>query len=189
MTNLQPPGAGLPFFTSLLLRYIAGPILSKRSSWENSQELFNREGVRILSLLPEKKMHQQVLIKPLQGLEDSSRNWSIAMTLDHLLITGRQMQQAMVSLSKGIPVNRTVSVAAVKPSEQKNNAKIQEEFLHFLQVESPTSFSAVENWHSPLTLTHPWFGPMNPVQWAWLLGRHQQIHRRQIEEISKELSK
>jgi hypothetical protein len=39
------------------------------------------------------------------------------------------------------------------------------------------------NRRSKARLQHPWFGPITAHQWNWLMGIHQSIHRKQIEEI------
>jgi len=62
----------------------------------------------------------RVLIDRLPGLEDSSRCWSVWMTLDHLRITNAAFAEVITQLRNGqIPPGKA-STAAVKPSETAN---------------------------------------------------------------------
>jgi hypothetical protein len=58
-------------------------------SQAEASELFQRETEKILELVqttPIKQAGTPVLIKRVTGIEDSSRNWSLYMVLDHLRI-------------------------------------------------------------------------------------------------------
>ena len=122
-----------------------------------------------------------VLIPRLKGLEDSSRFWSVWMTLEHLRITNTVFASVIQTLSSGKLPEFEARTEAVKPSPDTG-------------AESVASYEAscdaildVLNANSELRHTqrfpHPWFGPMTAADWHLLAGGHMAIHRRQIEAI------
>ena len=58
---------------------------------------------------------QTLLIPRVIGIEDSSRNWSVAMVLEHLCLTNAEMTIAVDSLSRGIVPKGEVDIALYKP--------------------------------------------------------------------------
>lgn len=188
--NLQKPGAGLPFPTSLIMRYYYGPFVSKRDSWETLEKNFERAYAKIWSEasgLNEKQLETQVLIPPQRGLEDSSRFWSVAMTLEHLVIVGEQIQYAMIELSQGRKVSRKADIAQVKPLGQMGAERSLYIFENFKNSTPGFLKANLGDRQSKLTHVHPWFGPFNVHQWFWILGGHAFIHVPQIKAIKKGL--
>jgi hypothetical protein len=120
----------------------------------------------------------------LAGLEDSSRNWSVAMTLEHLIIVGEQMAvvQACLAHDEAPPVE--VSTAAVKPQGVLGDdaPDVYEAFSQQYLAETDTMPR-----RSTATLAHPWFGPLDVHGWGVLASLHQSIHRRQIAAILRGL--
>ncbi|MGZ3690691.1 MAG: hypothetical protein ACXVAX_04270, partial [Pseudobdellovibrio sp.] len=89
--KLAPPGAGVPFYHRLLMRFFVGPFVAKKTPWNVSEQNFHKISGRILKEienLSEKQLTTKVLVPPQMGLEDSSRFWSIAMALEHMVIVG-----------------------------------------------------------------------------------------------------
>ena len=101
--QLAAPGAGLPkaelFFARLIFRWFR-----KTQTRDSVGELFIAERDRILQLAgncdPDEAT-RQILIKRLRGLEDSSRNWSVFMTLEHLRIVNDAVSGAIRCLAAG----------------------------------------------------------------------------------------
>jgi hypothetical protein len=181
---LQPPGAGLPWYELLVARYIAFPATVRRHTWASAAELFLAEGRKVLALwdaLPPHKLTERVLIPRLMGLEDSSRHWSVAMTVEHLNIVGGRMSHIIDSLLRGEVPNRTPNTADVKPTGAIPAEQVRAEFEKMLA--EPARQEPKEA--SPARLAHPWFGPITAFQWHCLRGMHQGIHRKQIEAIRR----
>src|SRR5690349_10123961 len=131
--KLAPPGAGLPFFEALIVRLVYPPIFS-RSSWDESLQRFDQEGRRILEAVRgqnDEKLARPVLIKRIRGIEDSSRHWSAAMTMEHLMIVGNRMAFVIKALSHGRTLPGKVDTASVKPKGE-SNAGIVKAYEHFL---------------------------------------------------------
>jgi hypothetical protein len=183
LPQLAPPGAGLPkpelFFARLFFR------LSRRStSREKTIHLFAQYQGEILRLVrscsPEIAA-QRVLIRRLRGLEDSSRYWSVYMTLDHLRIVNLAIASIISSLVAGQVPPQVVSTADVKPDPQVDSSVVlafEDSCRKFAQViaDSP-------NLATPHQYAHPWFGPLDAASWHFLAGFHLNLHRKQIERI------
>jgi hypothetical protein len=102
--RLAAPGAGLPFLEHLISRYYWFPKFCKNTTWDQAHALFQKQGARLLQLaraLPESQRTIRVLIPRVPGIEDSSRHWSVAMVLEHLMIVGKLMGEGIVELTHG----------------------------------------------------------------------------------------
>ncbi len=191
MKNIQlaPPGAGLPKFQTFILRYLLVPRWSKKSSWEKNVHRLERENGKILKLLryvPD--WETKVLVPPIPGLEDSSRNWSVSETLDHMAIVGENILFALDLMKEGKIPPQQASIAAMKPKNEGNAEERRKRYLRFSEngPEKLRTLSKLED--SKLTYDHPWFGPLTPKQWAWLMATHQGIHKKQLELILSKLA-
>ncbi len=182
--KLGKPGAGLPFFEHVLLRYWAFPRFLKRSTWDQRLRLFGKEGERVLELARRDGIDRQkrVLIARVSGMEDSSRFWSVDMTLEHLVIVGAMMQQVIVELNSGHRPTITASTAEVKPTGAAGDDRVVafETFLRGFKKEltDPTLAGGERSRHP-----HPWLGPLTAPEWLAIAALHQRVHRQQIEKI------
>lgn len=124
---------------------------------------------------------QRVLIQRPRGLEDSSRNLSVWMTLDHLRIVHHSMADIISSLVRGVLPAGVASTAAVKPSAQVS-AAVESEYEQSCDNLLAT-VAAAPNLKTQLRFAHPWFGPLDAAGWHALAAGHIGIHRVQIERI------
>ena len=182
---LQPPGAGLP---PLELR--AARALFRWRQWRTSRSevavLFEEEKGKILQLAAREDAEsgrQQVLIHRLRGLEDSSRFWSVFMTLDHLCIVNLGTTDTIARLARDESPTRVASTAAVKPSASADQTTI-DRFVTVCNTFERT-VDAIHDLRSRKTWDHPWFGPLNAAGWHFLTAFHMGLHRRQIEAIQR----
>ena len=105
--QLQPPGAGLPrgeLFVSRVGFRLMTPFISRKgaSRW------FRAEADRILELawsVPRADLTKRVLIPRVRGLADSSRFWSVCMTLEHLVMVDSAILRGIEALAKGIAIS------------------------------------------------------------------------------------
>ncbi len=184
-TSLAPPGAGLPRLEAWISRNIMFPLSCRLLSWERAAALFQSEGERLLRLitpLSQEILQRRVLIRRVTGIEDSSRNWSPAMVLEHLIITGRAMEQVIVELSHGRIPPGEVDIAAVKPSGQRGK-EIITDYRALLAGFAQKIAEETGDRASAARFVHPWFGGITAHQWHVLAAMHQRIHRRQMERI------
>ena len=185
--TLDEPGAGLPWYETLYLRYVTFPNYVRTMTWHSGVELFHEEGQNIkalIELLNNDQLLTPVLIDRLRGLEDSSRFWSPVMVLEHLVIVGRELKDIIISLNEEKVPNKDLDIADVKPSD-KTGTEIIGRFNGF-QDEFITVMSD-ERYHrsSVMKFDHPWLGPLNSFQWLCLAAGHQYLHRTQIRKILK----
>jgi hypothetical protein len=181
--KLAAPGAGLPkieqFFARRLIFWKA-----RRTSREQAASLFGMECSQILTLvggLGGDQLTRRVLIRRLPGLEDSSRYWSVLMTLDHLRIVNSQVGGVIVGLGSGERPEGSASIAAVKPAEDVDMSVMAAFEQGCRDFEK--AVKAVPDLKTALRFEHPWFGPMDASQWHFMAGFHMTLHRRQIERI------
>ena len=124
---------------------------------------------------------RRVLINRVPGLEDSSRYWSVWMTLDHLRIVHREFARVISDLTQGVMPEGKASTADVKPDPAATAAVVAayEESCDTLLAQA----AATPDLNTKLRFAHPWFGPLDAAGWHALAGGHMGIHRAQIERI------
>lgn len=181
---LQRPGAGLPWWEWLAAKYFLFPRACRRLSWADSDRMFQDEGARILALWdqwPAGRLGERVLIRRIRGIEDSSRFWSAAMTVEHLIIVGTAVRQVISSLRRGEVPAREARVEEVKPQREPAPDEMRAGFVRLLDearaAEAPLAAGTGPRYR------HPWLGPIGAFEWHCLLGVHQGIHRKQMEAI------
>jgi hypothetical protein len=185
--NLAPPGAGLP----AVERHV-GRLLLAVKRWTGTRDSFHarfqRERESIQKLVrgcDPASAATRVLIPRPRGLEDSSRYWSVLMTLDHLRIIHQSLDKVIGALAKGIVPPGVASTANVKPSPTVTAAVIAE---HEAACDALlATAAAAPELKTAVRYTHPWFGPLDAWGWYALAGVHLGLHRVQIEQILKHL--
>jgi hypothetical protein len=181
--RLAPPGAGLPL-PELLVARVLFRLRRARGTPASFTADIADERARIAAILdataPD-RLGVRVLIPRLRGLEDSSRHWSVWMTLDHLRIVHEAVGRVMRSLADGVAPGRAASTADVKPSATVDGGvalpyeRSCDDILATIAATAATSSRARH--------AHPWFGPLDVRGWHALVGMHLGIHRRQVEAI------
>ncbi len=185
--KLAAPGAGLPKGELVVARLLFA--LRQRTGTPrsfNARFLKERALIRTL-LVPcnHESGAYRVLIRRLPGLEDSSRYWSVWMTLDHLRIVNCELARVIGALTNGIVPKGQASTAAVKPS-QVVTVDVIANFEKSCDALLAT-VAAAPDLNTEARFSHPWFGPLNAAGWHALAGIHMGIHRVQIERILKGL--
>jgi hypothetical protein len=181
--KLAAPGAGLPGIELQIAR-----ILFALRAWTHDRQridaLFCQERALVAELVkgcPAGRLGQRVLIPRPRGLEDSSRHWSVLMTLDHLRIVNLACASIIRELSEGrVPAGKA-STADVKPSPD-----ITDSVLETYEASCDDVLAAVasaKDLDDTPRFPHPWFGPMSARRWHVLAAVHLGLHRRQIEAI------
>lgn len=189
--KLDVPGAGIPRIARLFLRFWVNPFIAGKEDPALSRKRFDRlhEKIREVYLtIPEARRSERVLVRPIRGLEDSSRFWSAAMVLEHLEIVGSGIGEIIVSLSNEVVPPVTPDTATVKPigSRSAEEALLSYEMLQKNLM--PSVESRMGSLDARAELAHPWFGRFTARKWYWLLGIHAGIHLDQIEQIRSKIS-
>ncbi len=185
--ELQPPGAGLPILERQILN-LALKAGSTAVSDKQALKMFRRESNRLCRFAEGDESYdpfQQLVIPRVIGIEDSSRNWSVMMILDHLYQTNREMLIATKALHEGIVPRGEVDIALYKPSSDVDFRTLDQ--YRELNDEYCSTIERLIEAEGRLRMTarfrHPWFGLLNAHQWHCLAAFHQSIHRRQAQKI------
>ncbi len=184
---LGPPGAGLPL-PELLIGRLLFRIRRLRETREtlNARIVWERDAIlALVEGCPEEDRGRRILIPRPRGLEDSSRNWSVWMTLDHLRITNRVFAASVKSLAAGRVPDRVASTADVKPSPAVTD-EVEAAFVESCDRLLHT-VAGIGDLRTPVKYAHPWFGPLDAHGWHALAAMHLAIHRGQIEAIVRRL--
>lgn len=187
--RLAAPGAGLPGIELQIAR-----VLFALRAWTHDRQridaLFRQERALIAELVrscPAGRLGERVLIPRPRGLEDSSRHWSVLMTLDHLRIVNLACASIIRELSEGrVPAGKATT-ADVKPSPN-----VTESVLATYEASCDEVLAAVasaKNLDDPARFAHPWFGPMSARRWHVLAAVHLGLHRKQLEAILADLKR
>lgn len=187
-SKLAAPGAGLPL-PELLIARLRFKIARWRLDREAIATWFDSEANKIRKLvdeLPSKQGGTPVLIKRLRGMEDSSRCWSVYMTLDHLQIVNHGIAEIIKQLaSPNEPALPHIGTADVKPDPTCGDQSLHD-FEHSVsQVQ--TQVTQIDNLKTQWRHPHPWFGQLDAHGFYTLLAMHMGIHRKQIERILSSL--
>jgi len=188
--ELGKSGGGISSLKVCLVKYLMFPLLNKFISWEKAWDIFDNEGQKIIELsqsISKDKLFERVLVPKLFGLEDNSRYYSIAMTLEHLHTVGGALQIRIPILSRGKKLKNDVKIEDVKPYKEIDE-NIVAEYNEFLSTYRKKLEKNIDDINIDNTSPHPWFGEFNPKQWSVLAMVHQIVHRRQIEAILKIIS-
>ena len=168
LQNLQRPGAGLPGFERTVLN---GLLRLKCLLTSDSRSLanFQKESEILLAIFDAGDLNdvcEQVLIGRITGIEDSSRNWSLLMVLEHLSMVNSDMLKVIDALNRGIVPKGEVAIDLYKPIADLD-LDVVERFKNttydFLEI-----VAAHGKLDSRLTYAHPWFGELNSHQWKCL---------------------
>ena len=167
-------------------KHVFLPLYCRRYSWDQARDLLVEEGRELLRLGQDAEpgqLERRVLVAPQIGLEDSSRYWSYAMVLEHLVIIGERLIRVIVGLSAGQRPAGRIETADLKPAGRLAALPSCEAFREFLDRWRVAMSDEIEDRHSPRRHAHPWFGPLTARQWICFAPFHQRIHLRQARQI------
>jgi hypothetical protein len=180
---LDPPGRGLPRYELRIAKILIG-LRGLLMTRPRAVALFARERAQIVNLArsvtPEDGSRRVLIDRP-RGLEDSSRYWSVFMTIEHLRIVNEGAGRIISLLARGQTPERIVSTSDVKPAASVD-ASVIDRFEQVCDAFEATVVS-IGDLRTNLRWPHPWFGPLNASQWHFFTGVHMGLHRRQIEMI------
>ncbi len=183
MVDLQEPGAGLPELERVFLNAMfrcGTAVLSANKALQ----IFNSAANTILEIVADTDINrasQQVLVPRFIGMEDSSRNWSLLMVVEHLRMVDREILSAIRMLLQGHAPLGDVSIADYKPDPDVGWDVIDQ--FERLIDEYQDFMSTRPSLRTQLRYRHPWFGPLDGHGWLCLAAMHHRIHRKQAKKI------
>ncbi|NEX21387.1 DinB family protein [Thiorhodococcus mannitoliphagus] len=176
-------GAGIPaherLAASIWVRFYAsfaspGKILEQfRSDAERALTLARR--------LSEEAGTRPVCIRRFPGIEAESRDWSVYMTLDHLVMINTAITALIHAICSARGHGVEIRVEDVKPHPDAGPDRIPA--LEALVERYAHQIDCLGLLQSCARYPHPWFGPLTARQWHALAALHNRIHRLQIEKI------
>lgn len=185
--KLEPPGAGLGTMEGWLTRRIVFPMFCRTTSFEDATAIFEKEGRRIedlCGLFTPEQFTQRVLVPPLPGIEDSSRFWSAAMLVEHLVIVGNSVSKILLFLSRGQVPPFAVDISGVKP-KGTHGIGVMSDFRRLLAEYPALVRTDLPRPPDAPRFAHPWFGELGIHEWHCLAATHLRVHRRQLFLIRK----
>lgn len=183
MAELDQPGAGLPSFEAFYLNVLLKLASAIRSDKAITAD-FQSTSKTILKIVDDNDvglLSQEVLIPRIQGIEDSSRRWSVLMVIDHLSLVNQMIMETIRSLRSGNVPFDEVRIAAFKPNPDvdfdvvERFREVNQRYWSFATSHQPL--------RSNLMSKHPWFGYLDGHGWHCLAAEHQKIHLRQIYKM------
>ena len=188
--DLEAPGAGLPAAERLIAQIgliaYAG-MASKQQILRRFQQEAEKAIVLVQALGTDVEKRRVVIPRP-RGIEDSSRNWSAAMALEHLAIVNLGIA-GIIKILCG--KNRAEALTEVKIQDVKPSAEAGKEQIENLSQAVDIycrTVNRIESLRTERQHPHPWFGPLDAGGWHALAAIHNGLHRRQIEIIIDKLS-
>lgn len=188
--QLQKPGAGLPLLDRLFCKYVLFPWKLYSLSQDQAIKFCVSRGQDIIDIaksMDKEDLTKQVLVPKIRGLEDSSRFWSVAMTIEHLVMVHKAFVYLIETLSKGGTIDIEIDVASVKPKGEVEPHELIEEYQKLLNVYEKQMQGLSDLKNKAHTKEHPWFGPLTAHQWLCINGAHTHLHKHQILKIKEGL--
>lgn len=183
--TLEPPGAGMRWYERLVAKYVVARYMSRWSD-DDALRVFRREGEEVLVLtrgLTQEQLRERVLVPRMRGLEDSSRYWSVAMTLEHLEIVNLAVAETIVQLAAGQVPPGKLAIADVKPHASVDPNQVVAAYAACLDRFETRVAERVRPMNPAMQYSHPWFGPIDAHGWLCFAPLHQSIHHQQIKAI------
>ncbi len=182
-SDAEPPGTGLPGFERFYLN-VFFRISTALVSDDAALRVFDKVSMQIFKMIEPLDLgalSEPILIPRLQGIEDSSRHWSVLMVLDHLNRVNRELMSTIRSLHANQTPFREIRIADFKPDPDVDDTVLET----FVEVNRRYRNFVIS--HKPLRTVlrhaHPWFGQLDGHAWNCLAAAHQRIHRRQVQKI------
>jgi DinB family protein len=178
------PQFGVPFFERaygwVLVRVVAMlPV-------ETLLVRFKRVSDTLLADFPGREASgtRRVSVKRFVGIEESSRNWSGAMLLEHLAIVGRQVNALTEALCAGHPSSWVLQTRDVKPTGALTRQEAADAFEAMVRAYVELVRSEAKAFRSPMRHPHPWFGELRVKQWLAFMTLHHMVHVPHMKAIS-----
>ncbi|MBK5968240.1 MULTISPECIES: DinB family protein [Thiorhodovibrio] len=178
-------GVGIPALERALLA-TSIRLTARFYSKDRITAMFREESRLALALasgLSVEAGQRRVRIRRFLGVESDSCNWSVYMTLEHLVIANTAITALLPRLYAGhdpgvdFPLEDLKPVASAGPEQLDSLATLLERYTEVVDK--------LGNLHAGNRCPHPWFGALSAAQWHALAAFHTSTHRRQIERIVK----
>lgn len=185
--SAERPGAHIPVHERLAADW-GVRVYASLASPTTILDHFRAEAHRALDLargLPEAEGVRPVRIRRFPGIEDSSRHWSVYMTLDHLVMVNTAITALIHAICSDRHHGIEIRLEDVEPHHNAGPDRVAA--LESLVERYAHQIDCLGVLRSRSRHAHPWFGPLTARQWHALAAVHNRMHRMQIERIVRRL--
>ena len=124
-----------------------------------------------------------VQIKPMLGIDEDMRGWSMLQVLEHNTIVNGAILRQVDHLVNGTSLEGDFDPKKdVMPSAEPGVEEL-ERFAKSVRIYQKR-VKRYSNLRKTAKEPHPIFGPFNAHQWHCMIGFHLMIHRKQLESIA-----
>jgi hypothetical protein len=147
---------------------------------------FRDETARVLTLarrVPDDVGRRRTRIRRRIGMEASSRDWSVFMTIEHLVIVNRGITAVIHALCADSNPGVEIGVEDIQPHPDAGP-----EHIEALSQAADRYVEIVDHFgglRCHERYRHPWFGPLSACEWNVLAAWHNHVHRRQLQRLLK----
>jgi hypothetical protein len=147
-------------------------------------EHFRTEAHRIVDLLEgmdEELGRQRIKISRRPGMEPTSRDWSVFMTTEHLVIVNRGITAVIHALCADHNPGVEIRVEDIQPHPNAGPEQLEalsQSVDRYLDIVRRFGDLGCRQQY-----LHPWFGPLSASEWHVLAALHNRLHRGQIQRI------
>jgi hypothetical protein len=129
----------------------------------------------------------RVRVRRIPGIEESSREWSGAMVLEHLTIVGEHVIELIQDLCAERRSTWVLRTQDVKPTGALTRRASASAFEEMVRDYVRCVREAGDGLRSPARHMHPWFGPLQCKQWVAFMTLHHMVHVPQQRAIRAEV--
>jgi len=147
---------------------------------------FRDEAVQVVGLArqaPDELGRRRTRLRRRAGMEASSRDWSVFMNIEHLVIVNRGITAVIHAICADNNPGVEIGVEDIQPhpdaGPEQVEALVQATDRYLEIVDRFGSLNCQE------TYRHPWFGPLTACEWNVLAAWHNRIHRHQVQRLLK----
>jgi hypothetical protein len=158
--------------------------LAAFKSKEWISERFRGEADRIADLMEgveERLGRQRIKITRRPGMEPTSRDWSVFMTIEHLVIVNRGITAVVHALCADHNPGVEIRVEDIQPHPDAGPEQLEalsQSVERYLDIVKRFGDLGCRQQY-----LHPWFGPLRACEWHVLAALHNRLHRGQIQRI------
>ncbi|NJM09603.1 MAG: hypothetical protein HC883_01495 [Bdellovibrionaceae bacterium] len=188
--HFDNPDVALPWHQQLVMRIYLGHFVAGSSVAEDNRKVYEAFSNKIIALasgIPFTLHSIRVLVPVQAGLLNDTRYWSIAMTLEHLIMIDKMAKEIIIRLALGQVPDLNVPVKSVAPTGKIEPEKVFEDYRLSVPLRLDEMDEAFIDSKCEVTAPHPIFGDFNARQWQWSMAARSFLRHRQLQNIRKGL--
>lgn len=158
--------------------------LARFSAKQQVLATFQTEAERVMAAaarVPEEIGRRRVRIRRALGMEETSRDWSVFMAVEHLVIVNRGVTAVIHALCADHNPGVEIRVQDIAPHPDAGPEQV--EALSHAVARYTEIVDRFGGLNCRARYPHPWFGPLTACEWNVAAAWHNRIHRIQVERV------